>query len=171
MLIKIIDIIGYSGSGKTYFIMNAIKLIKKELSYNVAVIKNVKHHQIDKEGKDSYIFTKSGASYSAIKNIHNDMSIFLNVNDFIMEEIINWLQNGPYKLDLLLTEGFRDLNNPTVLCVNNIEHIEPQLSDNIKMISGIICNNISNEKSLSDLPIVDIEKDFQKFCKIFGIGI
>ncbi|MHA2399095.1 MAG: GTP-binding protein, partial [Promethearchaeota archaeon] len=41
MLIKIIDIIGYSGSGKTYFIMNAIKLIKKQLSYNMAVIKNV----------------------------------------------------------------------------------------------------------------------------------
>ena len=71
LFIKIIDIIGYSGSGKTYFIMNAIKLIRKQLNYNVAVIKNVKHHQIDKKGKDSYIFTESGASYSAIKNNQN----------------------------------------------------------------------------------------------------
>ncbi|MHA2277823.1 MAG: molybdopterin-guanine dinucleotide biosynthesis protein B [Candidatus Kariarchaeaceae archaeon] len=170
MFIKVIDVIGYSGSGKTYFIMNAIKSIKKQLSYNVAVIKNVKHHQIDKKGKDSFIFTESGASYSVIKNNHNDMSIFLNVSDFSMKELISWFQNGPYKLDLLLTEGFRDLNNPTVLCINNIEHIKPQLNDNIKMISGIICNDISDEKNLSGLPVVDIEKDFQKFRKIFNIG-
>ena len=53
IFIKIIDVIGYSGSGKTYFIMTAVNYIKKQLNYNVSVIKNVKHHQIDKEGKDS----------------------------------------------------------------------------------------------------------------------
>ncbi|MHA1914885.1 MAG: molybdopterin-guanine dinucleotide biosynthesis protein B [Promethearchaeota archaeon] len=169
MSIKIIDIIGYSGTGKTYFIMNAIKLFKQQLSYNVAVIKNVKHHQIDEKGKDSYIFTETGASYSLIKNNNNDMGIFLNTNDLPIEEIISWLQKGPDKIDLLLTEGFRNLNNPTVLCISSIDHIEPQLNKNIKMISGIICNNISEEKIIRDFPIVDIEKDFQEFRKIFGI--
>ena len=45
--------IGYSGSGKTSFIVNAIKLLKINFSYSVVVIKNVKHHSIDKKGKDS----------------------------------------------------------------------------------------------------------------------
>lgn len=170
MSIKIIDIIGYSGSGKTYFIMNLIKLLKKQLSYNISVIKNVKHHQIDEKGKDSYNFSESGALYSIIKNNLNDMSIFLNINDISIEEIINWLQKGPYKIDLLLTEGFRNLNNPTVLCVSNLDQIEPQLNNNIKMISGIICSNMVEEEIISNLPIVDIEKDFQEFMKIFSIN-
>jgi molybdopterin-guanine dinucleotide biosynthesis protein MobB len=167
--IKIFDVIGYSGSGKTYFIEKAIELLKKQLNYNIVVIKNVKHHRVDKEGKDSYRFTESGALYSIITNNTNDVGIYLKTKDDNLQELIKWLQKGPYHIDLFFTEGFRHLNHPTLLCVRTLEEIESQLNENVKMISGIICSENRRNQIFLDLPIVDIEQDFQKFLTIFNI--
>jgi len=169
IIIKIIDVIGYSGSGKTYFIRKLITLLKTKLGYRVAVVKNVKHHQIDKEGKDSYKFTESGASYSIIKNNNNDYGIFLNVNEDNLKKIVNWVHQGPIQIDILLTEGFRTLDHPTTLCVRNLDEIEQQLNKNVKLISGIICSKNINTNTFSNLPILDIEKNFFKFKDLFQI--
>ena len=169
VIIRIFDVIGYSGSGKTYFIMNAIKLLKHRLDFNVTVIKNIKHHQIDKKGKDSHNFTESGASYSIIQNLSKDMAIFLKAEEIGLEDFIKWLDRGPYEIDVIFTEGFRNLNNHTILCISNIDEIEPQLTDNVKMISGIICRNEIIEGITLDIPIINIEEDFQRFLEIFNI--
>jgi len=169
IIIKIIDVIGYSGSGKTYFIRKLITLLKTKLGYRVAVVKNVMHHQIDKEGKDSYKFTESGALYSIIKNNNNDYGIFLNVNEDNLKKIVNWIRQGPIQIDILLTEGFRTLDHPTTLCVCNLDEIEQQLNKNVKLISGIICSKNINTKTFSNLPILDIERNFLKFKDIFQI--
>ena len=167
--IKIIDVIGYFGSGKTNLIMNGIKLFKKHLHFNVVVVKNVKHHQVDNEGKDSYKFSEVGTTYSVIQNVNREIAIFSKFNDINFEEFINWLQKGPYKIDICLTEGFRNLNNPTILCVSKFDEIEQQITENVKMISGIICLTNCIIDSFSNIPILDIEKDFQKFLEIFNI--
>ncbi|MFX0027741.1 MAG: molybdopterin-guanine dinucleotide biosynthesis protein B [Candidatus Hermodarchaeota archaeon] len=167
---KIIDVIGFSGSGKTYFIMNAIKGIKRKLNCNVAVIKNVKHHHIDEEGKDSYNFTKSGASYSIIQNVYNEMAIFLKVEENRLDEFLNWLNQGPYKIDIVITEGFRNLHHPTILCVGSIDEIESQITNNVKMISGIICAKKTVSKSSLNIPIINIEENFENFLEIFNIS-
>ncbi|MHA2006893.1 MAG: molybdopterin-guanine dinucleotide biosynthesis protein B [Promethearchaeota archaeon] len=169
ILIKIIDIIGYSGSGKTHFIRNALKILAQQRNYNVSVIKNVKHHQIDEEGKDSFWFTEDGASYSMIKNIDNKIGIFFQIKDNEMDETIKWLQIGPHNLDILLTEGFRNFNNPTVLCVSKLNEIDSQLNENVTMISGKICLKNINIKTIFNLPIIDIEKNSQKFLEVFKI--
>jgi len=169
VIIRIIDVIGYSGSGKTYFIKNVIKLFKDRLGYNVTVIKNIKHHQIDKKGKDSHIFTEYGASYSIIQNLNKEMAIFLNAEEIRLDEFIKWLDRGPYEIDIMFTEGFRDLNHPTVLCISDIDEIQPQLTDNVKMISGIICGKNVIENITLGVPIINIEEDFQRFLEIFNI--
>ncbi|MFW9897239.1 MAG: molybdopterin-guanine dinucleotide biosynthesis protein B [Candidatus Thorarchaeota archaeon] len=169
IFIKIIDVMGYSGSGKTHFIAKAISMLKKHLNYNIAVIKNVKHHQIDQEGKDSSRFSTAGASYSIITNNNNDIGVFLKIKENKFKELIDWLQNGPYHIDLLITEGFRNLHNPTLLCVKNIEEIEPQLNENIKMISGLICSDEKYCDIFSYPPILDLDKNFHKFLEIFNI--
>ncbi len=170
ILIQIIDVIGYSGSGKTNFITSAIKLLKKNLHYNVAVIKNVKHHPVDKKGKDSYKFTKAGASYSVIHNINNETAIFIENKDQNFEELLKWMKTGPYKIKVIFTEGFRNLNNPAVLCISKLNEIDEQLTENVKMISGVICLRDLSEKEVSNLQIIDIEKDFAKFLKIFTLN-
>ena len=166
---KIIDVIGFSGSGKTYFIMNVIKGIKRRLNCNVTVIKNVKHHHIDEEGKDSYNFTKSGASYSIIQNSNDETAIFLKIEENGLDDFINWLNQGPYKVDIVITEGFRNLHHPTVLCVSNIDEIKKQITNNVKMISGIICEKKDVSKSSLNIPIINIEENFEKFLEIFNM--
>ena len=170
ILIQVIDVIGYSGSGKTNFITTAIKLLKKNLNYNIAVIKNVKHHPVDKKGKDSYKFTEAGASYSVIQNVNNETAIYMKSTDSKLEELLKWMNKGPFKINIIFTEGFRNLNNPTVLCIAKSNEIEEQLTENVKMISGVISLRDLKEKDVSDLPIINIEREFSKFLEIFAIN-
>lgn len=162
--------IGYSGSGKTHFILNAIKLLKKNLNYEVAIVKNIHEHQIDKEDKDSFKYGEAGAQFSITKNVKNETTIFIR-KEISIKELLEWITSGPYKIDLIFIEGFRNLNYPTVLCLKNFEEIKPQLTENVRMISGLICsqNARKNEKIDIDLPIIDIQKEFERFLEIFNI--
>ena len=162
--------IGYSGSGKTHFILNAMKLLKKNLNYEVAIVKNIHEHQIDKEDKDSFKYGEAGAQFSITKNVKNETTIFLK-KEISIKELLEWIKSGPYKIDLVFIEGFRNLKYPTILCLKNFEEIKPQITENVRMISGLICsqNARKNEKIDIDLPLIDIQKEFQKFLEIFNI--
>jgi molybdopterin-guanine dinucleotide biosynthesis protein B len=163
-------LIGYSGSGKTHFILNIIKLLKKNLNYEVAIVKNIHEHQIDKEDKDSFKYGEAGAQFSITKNVKNETTIFIR-KEISIKELLEWITSGPYKIDLIFIEGFRNLNYPTVLCLKNFEEIKPQLTENVRMISGLICsqNARKNEIIDIDLPIIDIQKEFERFLEIFNI--
>jgi molybdopterin-guanine dinucleotide biosynthesis protein MobB len=139
------------------------------MKYNVAVIKNVSHHPVDNEGKDSYKFTKAGAIYSVIHNIKNETAIFMREYDNNLRTIQDWLKKGSYKIDLLFTEGYRNLNNPTVLCISNLNEIDEQLTENTKMITGIICQRNLDKNSYLNLPIIDIDNNFSKFVELFNL--
>ncbi|TFG07086.1 MAG: hypothetical protein EU539_05875 [Promethearchaeota archaeon] len=165
---KIISLIGYSGSGKTTFILNALSMLKKKLNYNIAVIKNIHEHQIDKKGKDSYLFTEHGASYAITKNILNETTIFIK-KEINIERIKKWLEAGPFEVDLIITEGFRDINYPTVLCLKDFGEFESQLNDNVKMISGLVALEEKPINEEINIPIINIETDFDKFLKIFNL--
>jgi len=166
--VKIISLFGYSGSGKTSFIINAINKLKRELNYEVAVIKNVHNHQVDEDGKDSYKFTEAGAQFSIIKNIKNENAIFFK-KELSIGDLINWLEKGLFKTDLLFIEGFRDLPYPAILCVKDLSEIKSQLTKNVKMISGIVSSKRMKRSSEFNLPIIDIDKDFQAFLDVFKI--
>lgn len=169
IIIHIIDVIGYSGSGKTSFIVSAIKSLKKNFNYNIVVIKNVKHHPIDEKGKDSYKFNEAGASFSVIQNINNHTAIFYENRVFNFELLLKWVQKEPYNIDIIFTEGFRNFYNPTVLCVSDLNDVEEQLTESVKMISGIVCSADLNKKQFSSLPIIDIESEFSTFVKLFNL--
>jgi len=151
----IISVIGWSGSGKTHFIQKAIRKLKTELNFEVMVIKNIHQHQIDEEGKDSYIFNEAGAVLSIIKNK--------------FDENVRWIIKGPFKVDIIFTEGLRNLAYPTILCVKELSEIKPQLNENVRAISGLIATSKLNQKSEIKLPIVDAEENFESFLKIFEI--
>jgi molybdopterin-guanine dinucleotide biosynthesis protein B len=144
-------------------------LLRKELNYKVSVIKNVKEHPVDKKGKDSYRFTEAGAVYSVIQNANNEAAIFIKVEKEKLEELLKWLNKGPFKPDITFTEGFRNLNNPTVLCISDLDEIEEQLTENVKMISGIICLEEITEKYIDNIPIIDLETQFPEFLELFNI--
>jgi molybdopterin-guanine dinucleotide biosynthesis protein B len=165
---KVIGLIGYSGSGKTYFIENAIKLLTQKLNSQIAVIKNIHEHQIDEEGKDTFKYLEAGGNYAITKNIYNETTFFTR-KDIDLPHIMDWISKGPFEIDLIFIEGFRNLEYPTILCVKALEDIEPQLTKHIKMISGLICKKINRSLDNLSVPFVNIEKDFQKFLEIFGL--
>lgn len=165
---KLISIIGYSGSGKTHLITSTIKKLKSELKLNILVIKNVDTHQIDKEGKDSFEFSKAGADFSLIKNKYHEIAIFFKM-DLNFNELIDWISKFSDNIDIVFIEGFRDLEVPEILCVENFEDISPQLNLNVKMISGIISTKTKKNTSVKDIPIINIEEQFQRFLEIFNI--
>jgi len=171
--IRLINVIGYSGSGKTQFIINAIELLKKTLNYEVAVIKNIDEHQIDKESKDSYKFSKAGASFSITKNINDETTIFIK-KELSIKKLTKWMESGPFNIDLIFTEGFRTLEVPTVLCVKNVKELKPQFNNYITMISGIICST-SYPKSIVvddklEIQIIDIQENYNIFIKLFNLS-
>ncbi|NHJ24618.1 MAG: hypothetical protein EAX89_08585 [Candidatus Lokiarchaeota archaeon] len=165
---KIINLIGFSGSGKTSFIINAIKLLRTNLNYEIACIKNVHQHKIDEEGKDSFEFTKAGARYSVIKNQFNEHAFYIK-SKLDVKTIIEWIKKGPSRVDLIFLEGFRDIDYPTVLCVRDYKEIEHQLSDKVKMISWILPSKDQSPKEYNGIPLMDISKNFNDFLKIFEI--
>jgi molybdopterin-guanine dinucleotide biosynthesis protein B len=165
---KIICAIGYSGSGKTYLLEKIIKKLRLELNLEVAVIKYIHEHRIDEEGKDSFRFSKSGAIFSIIKNESEETAIFLK-EKINLDELVNWLNNSPFKLDVILFESFRNLPYPTILCVKDLDEIKAQLNENVKMLSGLIDTRDNIQMEELDLPIVDIENNFKEFCNIFEL--
>ncbi|MFO7795275.1 MAG: molybdopterin-guanine dinucleotide biosynthesis protein B [Promethearchaeati archaeon] len=164
---KKINVIGYSGSGKTYLIKKFIQGLKNELNLNSAVIKNIHEHQIDSEGKDSFIYTKKGANYAITKNIYDETTIFIKKKVNI-EDLLEWINKGPFKVDIVFTEGFRELNIPSILCLKTIEKYKDQINENVRVISGKI-SIVTEKKEIDNLPVLNIEQSFNRFIEIFNI--
>ncbi|MBY8979859.1 MAG: molybdopterin-guanine dinucleotide biosynthesis protein B [Candidatus Lokiarchaeota archaeon] len=165
---KVISVIGYSGSGKTHIIEFLIKKLKTELNLEVSVVKNIHEHRIDEEGKDSFKFSEAGAVFSVIKNKFNQNAIYLN-KKISLDPLINWLNKSPYKVDLIIVEGFRDVSYPTILCVKELQDIDVQLNKNVKLISGLITLNKHRKEREDQIPIFSIQQNFERFTKIFNI--
>jgi molybdopterin-guanine dinucleotide biosynthesis protein B len=165
---KVIGLVGYSGSGKTYLIENAIRLLKQNLKIKIAVIKYIHEHQIDKEGKDTFKYLKAGGNYAITKNIFNETTVFTR-KQIDLPQIMNWISKGPFEIDLFFIEGFRNLEYPTILCVKELGDIKPQLNTHVKMISGLICKKKEEISTNIDIPFVNINEDFQKFLEIFDL--
>ena len=165
---KVISVIGYSGSGKTHLIEFIIKKFTTEFNLEVSVVKNIHEHRIDEEGKDSFKFSEAGAVFSVIKNKFNQNAIYLN-KEISLDTLINWLNKSPYKVDLIIIEGFRNVSYPTILCVKELQDIDAQLNENVKLISGLITLNKVIEEKESQIPIFSIQQNFERFTKIFNI--
>jgi molybdopterin-guanine dinucleotide biosynthesis protein B len=167
---KIISVIGYSGSGKTYIIEKIIRKLKFELNLEVGVIKYIHEHRVDDEkGKDSFRFSESGAVFSIIKNKFDEIAIFLK-KEINLDELITWLDQSPFKMEIMIFESFRNLPYPTVLCVKEFKEIKEQFTENVKMISGLITKSEFAQNEELDIPVVDVDKNFKEFCKIFKIN-
>lgn len=107
----ILQVVGYSGSGKTTFIK---KLIEKmsENNINVATIKHDVHGlDIDKEGKDSYVFSEAGAKISCVSS--KDIAVYKVHREPTLLEILLNVEHMSEKndLDLIIIEGYSTLVN------------------------------------------------------------
>ena len=145
---KIIGIVGWKNTGKTFFVSEIIKKLKSK-NYRIASIKHAHHEfDIDRPNTDSYIHRKSGSSQVIISSSKRWAKIneLESQNEKKLDELISEIS----ETDLILVEGYKNENHPKIEVINEKE--KKYLYKNIKNVIGII----------SDL---DLDTDLKQFKK------
>lgn len=98
----------YSGTGKTTLIEKLI-ISLKEQGLRVAVIKHDAHNfEIDREGKDSWRFTKAGADMTIISS--SQKTAIIEQRERTLWQNISMIHD----VDLILVEGYKQESLPKI---------------------------------------------------------
>ncbi len=104
MNIPILGISGYSGSGKTTLIEKLIPLLRAK-GLRLAVVKHDGHRiEIDKEGKDSWRFSKAGAEMVILTSA--EKTAVIEQRALSLEGSLHFIHD----VDLVLVEGYKNAN-------------------------------------------------------------
>ncbi len=109
---KVMGIVGWSGSGKTSTMVELLPLLRQR-GLVVSTMKHA-HHQFDLEtkGKDSYLHREAGASEVLI--VSSSRWVLLHESREEPEPSIEALIERMTPVDLLLIEGFKGHPHPKV---------------------------------------------------------
>ncbi|MGO4888476.1 molybdopterin-guanine dinucleotide biosynthesis protein B [Anaerobacillus sp. MEB173] len=156
---KIIQIAGYSNSGKT-------TLVEKLVSYcsnDGLLVGTLKHHghgrtlkSLDK-GKDSWKHRNAGAMVTGVASNHQfQLHLATLPTDWSLEKMLEFYDKLP--LDLILIEGFKREPFPKVVIVRTEEGLEllEQLTNIIAVITWIRLEEI---KEKMKVPVFSIEEE------------
>jgi molybdopterin-guanine dinucleotide biosynthesis protein MobB len=106
---KIIQVVGSSGSGKTTFIRKLIPVLKKQGS--VAVVKHLGDHTYAiEEGKDTTVFFETGADISVGIDSHKAIAA---IRKNTLEDVLNMLFSQG--IDFAVVEGFKQRSYPKIV--------------------------------------------------------
>ena len=107
----IISIVGKSGVGKTTLLEGLIIELKQR-GYKVAVIKHADNDfELDKKGKDSWRLSQVGGGVVAVSSPHKLVVMRPMEHDQSPQELSRFIG---WDCDLILTEGFKQGNNPKI---------------------------------------------------------
>ena len=131
---KIIGIVGWKNSGKTFYVSEIIKKLKSK-NYRVASIKHAHHEfDIDHYNTDSYIHRKSGSSQVIISSSKRWAKIIEleKQDEKKLDELINELS----ETDIVLVEGYKNESHPKIEIIS--ENKKEHLFQKIKNVRAII---------------------------------
>jgi len=109
---KIIGIVGWKNSGKTFFVSKIIKKLKSK-NISVASIKHAHHEfDIDYQKTDSYIHRVSGSSQVIVSSSKRWVKIteLENSKEKTLDELISQLS----ETDIVVVEGYKNENHPKI---------------------------------------------------------
>jgi molybdopterin-guanine dinucleotide biosynthesis protein MobB len=121
MNIPVLTIIGKSGSGKTTLMQQLIGEIKRR-GYKVATIKHHSHSgfEIDKPGKDSWLFAQAGSDHVVIASPDKIASYWKLEQELTLDEILVTVSG----VDMILVEGYKRAEKPALEVVSSAVSIE-----------------------------------------------
>lgn len=121
MSIPVITLIGKSGSGKTTLLEKLVVQLKTH-PYRIATIKHHSHagFDIDVPGKDSWRFAQAGSDHVIIASPDKIASYRKLERELSLQEILAMVSG----VDLILAEGYRQANLPTIEIVRAERYAE-----------------------------------------------
>ena len=99
----ILSFVGRSDSGKTTLLGEVIAVLKQH-GFKIAVIKHAQNFELDKPGKDSWLFNQSGADTVILSSPKGLALLKMSDKDPAPQEIARLINSD---IDLILTEGFK----------------------------------------------------------------
>jgi molybdopterin-guanine dinucleotide biosynthesis protein B len=174
----IIGFYGYSKSGKTKLITELISHYKKH-NYKIACIKQTtKSYDVDKRGKDTYLFASIGSKIIVFKT--NKQTSFIINNEMKIKNIIEYITRN-HDLDIIFIEGAKDFFIPKIrigekpLMKNTIFNYDNDINKVISIINKKIderLNQMNNKIELrvngKKIPLTEFPNTFIKNT-LFGM--
>lgn len=107
---KVLGIVGWSGSGKTSLLVEVLPILK-EHGLKVSTMKHAHHRfDVDKPGKDSFRHREAGASEVLV--VTSSRWVLMHESREESEPSIESLIERMTPVDLLLIEGFKTHHHP-----------------------------------------------------------
>ncbi|MHA1866130.1 MAG: molybdopterin-guanine dinucleotide biosynthesis protein B [Candidatus Heimdallarchaeaceae archaeon] len=151
---KIIQIVGFSNTGKTTLVTNIIRKLNNK-KIKVSTIKSAPTHKIEDHGKDSDKNFFSGGVSTAVLFSNGTQITF---SELSLEQTIG-LINEYTNSDLIIIEGFKKLDFPKIIVWT--KNIDLSLF-NLDNLIGVYCpSNIYKEN----------EKDVKLFVKKYNFNL
>ena len=143
----VIGFSGFSGSGKTTLIEKLIPVFK-DRGYHVAVIKHDAHDfEIDREGKDTYRFTRAGADQVYIAS--SKKSARMNSASISLDEMLSDCRDA----DIVFIEGYRDSDIKKIGITGS--DTEYKLPGQIDDFEAIVSDDAERFRKLTGKPVFD----------------
>lgn len=99
--IPVYTIAAYSGTGKTTYLEHLIPALRAR-GLRVAIVKHDAHEfDMDREGKDSWRFTRAGAEVTAV--VSGTKAAWIESRPLELDEVLSRIRD----VDLILTEGYK----------------------------------------------------------------
>ena len=160
---RAISIVGEcSNVGKTTLIKNLLEIFSKE-GLKVGVVKH--HHRefdFDREGKDSYIFSKSGAS--CVKMVSPNRVI--TVENLNYEKSLDEVLDSMTEYDFILVEGYK-WENLDRIEIYRIGYSTKIISEKEKLIA--IVSDVEHDLDVDQFKSNEYEKIAKKIKDYFNI--
>jgi len=132
---KVIGIIGWKNTGKTFLAQKIIKKLSAK-GLSVSSIKRAHHDfDIDKPDTDSYLHRKSGSKQVIISSAKRWAKIteLDGEKEKKLSELLNELKNP----DIVIVEGFKQESHPKIEIINSSksEHLFKQIKNVVAIIA------------------------------------
>ena len=159
----IITIVGFSGAGKTSLLEKLIPELTRR-GFRVGTIKHDVHgFEIDQPGKDSWRHKQAGASTTIISS-SRQIGIIMDVDhDHHPDELASLLSN----MDIILAEGYKQVDKPKLEVFRPGVHKEPLLKDDEHLVALI--SDIAVDLDVPQFSTNDIEGLTDFLITYFGL--
>lgn len=136
---KVLSVVGISGSGKTTTVEHIVAELRRR-RYSVGTVKDIHFEEfaIDTPGSNTHRHAQAGAQLVAARGLQETDILF--PRRLTMAEILAF-----YSHDWVVLEGVEDCNCPQIACGHDEKGVDRLLNERTVAVAGIVANDSSKQ--------------------------